>query len=94
MPKKIDKWQSDDAYFDEVFHAQYINQLGNMVLLSEKINTKIKNSIFKEKKMSYGGSNINLIEDIKDKSSWKKEEIEWNVRRYCDVAKKVWELLL
>ena len=91
MPKKIDKWQKADTYFDEAFHSENVNKLGNMVLLSMKINTKIKNSLFSEKKTSYGGSDINLIKEIKGKTSWKKEEIDWNANRYHDVAQHIWK---
>lgn len=92
MPKKISKWQTADPYYNEEFHLKYVNQLGNMVLLSQKINTKIKNSLFVEKKDNYGGSDIHLIDEIKKKTVWKKEEIEWNINRYYQVAKEIWKI--
>lgn len=90
MPKKIDKWLIGDVNFKQETYAKYLNNIGNMVLLSEKINTVIKNSLFNIKKGRYGGSEINLISEIKIKNKWTEEEILWNAERYYEIAKDIW----
>lgn len=93
MPKKLEKWQADDNYYTDEFHEQYVDNIGNMVLLHKGINTKIKNNIFSAKKTEYKGD-INLIGDIQKRKTWKKEDIEWNMNRYYETAKNIWSKLI
>jgi hypothetical protein len=92
MPKKIDKWESGDPFYLQTTYDNYVNNIGNMVLLSEKINTAIKNSLFNDKKDKYVSSEIKLISEIKLKDKWTKDEIEWNANRYYNTAKLIWKL--
>lgn len=91
MPKKIDKWEEDPEY-EKSTYENYVNNIGNMVLLSKTINTSIKNSLFKIKKDKYEGSEINMVSEIKAKNKWTKEEIAWNLNRYYEIAKEIWKL--
>ncbi len=89
MPKKIDKWALQDKYYDNSFHKNYLNKIGNMVLLHVSINTSIKNSLFGTKKQKYKGD-INLLDDIIKRNEWKENDITWNSNRYLEQAKKIW----
>lgn len=91
MPKKIDKWIEKDRIYLDIY-SKYIDNIGNMTLLSKKINTSIKNSLFKIKKESYGDSEINIIADIKNKNKWFEEEIIWNLNRYLNYSKEIWKI--
>lgn len=92
MPKKIDKWEKYDPQYLQNTYDTYINNIGNMVLLSKTINASIKNSLFNDKKNKYEGSEVNMVSEIKAKDKWTKDEIEWNSNRYYEIAKQVWEL--
>jgi len=91
MPKKIEKWILEDGNYKEL-HQKYLNNIGNMVLLSEKINTSIKNKIFSEKIISYSNSEINLMKNIKSLSEWKENEILLNRDRHYSYVKDIWKL--
>ncbi len=88
MPKKIDKWQAVKDYTE--VHKNYLNNIGNMVILSSKINSRIKNDLFEQKKNHYDDSEINLIADIKSKDKWEEEEIVENTKRYLSRALEIW----
>lgn len=91
MPKDIKKWLSAGKC-DEVFHRDYVYTIGNMIILSKKINSSIKNGLFSDKKEKYDNSEINLITEIKSKHNWGRDEIEWNAKRYLESAKIIWSL--
>lgn len=91
MPKKIDKWIEEDGEVGK-YYDKYVNNIGNMVLLSKSINTAIKNNIFSIKREKYDGSEINLVGDIKAKKKWNEEEIKWNGNRYYEHAKNIWKI--
>ncbi len=90
MPKNIEKWKANG--FNQKIHIELLNNIGNMVLLSKTINTRIKNSVFIDKKKEYDSSQINLIGEILTKVSWGSEEIRWNQSRYADISKQVWKV--
>jgi uncharacterized protein with ParB-like and HNH nuclease domain len=91
MPKKIDKWISSDRSYIDI-HKKFKDNIGNMVILSKKLNASIKNNIFASKKEKYDDSEINLVKEIKSKEKWTDAEIKENARRYLDLVKKVWSL--
>lgn len=92
MPKKIDKWENEDPHYLKDTYNDYVNNIGNMVLLSQKINTSVKNSLFNDKKNKYVGSEINLISEIQSKDKWTSREIIWNAERYYNFANQIWSL--
>ena len=91
MPKKITKWIDIDKNYHAT-HKEYLDNIGNMVILSKKINSSIKNDIFQTKKDKYDDSEINLIKDIKLKDRWGEDEIKWNAKRYLESAKIIWKI--
>ncbi len=91
MPKKIEKWEKENIIFIDL-HKRYLHNIGNMTLLSEKINTSIKNNVFSIKQQSYEKSEINLITDITSKSVWKETEILENQKRYYNYAAEIWKI--
>ena len=56
MPQDNSKWN-----IDANIHDEYLWRLGNICLLSGKINTKISNKIFSEKKEDFGPPSCNTI---------------------------------
>lgn len=90
MPKNITKWSKSDPLYTSEFYSKNINKIGNMILLSEKINTTIKNSLFLEKKDAYDASQINMVKEIKANFKWDQPSIDSNAKRYAAAALKIW----
>lgn len=91
MPKKIDKWKTVNVKYEKL-HQKYLHQIGNMTLLSEKINTSIKNDIFSRKIIKYKESEINIIKHITSFSDWDEKEINETAQYYFKCAEKIWKL--
>ena len=91
MPKKIEKWGSENPVYYEIW-GKYINTIGNMIILLDNINIRIKNGIFSKKKEKYEESDIWLLLDIKSKESWWEEEIKENAQRYLKLFKEIWPI--
>jgi len=89
-PKNIAKWSSDNSLYTKEFHSKNINKIGNMILLSQKINTSIKNSIFSEKKEAYDTSQINMVSLVKNMEVWDQGSIDSNAARYAQAALTTW----
>lgn len=70
---------------DEEKQRQLVFRIGNMCLLEKKLNQKIKNGSFLEKKMEYAKSTYLDAKAIaEDKENWTKDDI---VKRQADMAK-------
>lgn len=91
MPKQISEWKKVDNKYVKL-HQKYLNKLGNMTLLSEKINTSIKNSFFDKKVEKYNDSEINIINEIRQLDSWDEDAIKNNTTRYLEKANEIWIL--
>ncbi len=91
MPQKIDKWIKYDSKYEKL-HQKFLNKIGNMTLLSQKINISIKNSIFTEKLKEYQKSEINLLKDIKLLTKWEESEINNNTQKYLNYAERIWKI--
>lgn len=91
MPKNIKKWAEQDSLYEKL-HEELLNNIGNMVILSKRINTSIKNSIFSVKKGKYRDSKIELIKYVVEKNNWTKDDIKNNADRYFNEAIKIWNI--
>ena len=60
-PRPGEKWPE---------HSSVINRLGNLTLLSRKLNTSIKNAPFDEKKPSYEQSELFITLDVAKYDDW------------------------
>lgn len=74
-------------------NSKTIANLGNLILLSEDFNIKLKNKAFKSKKIKLKNAGINLEKEFINKNRWKKEEIS---KRINDLSKlaydEVWKI--
>jgi hypothetical protein len=68
----------------------YHNRLGNLALLSSKMNSTIGNSSFATKCAIYKSSSFNLTKSIADESVWNKQSIESRQLKMADLAIKIW----
>lgn len=69
---------------------KYINNLGNLMILPPKINSKANAKSFKEKKEIYYENYLRLMVDILQKSDWNKETIEERENNLINWALIAW----
>jgi hypothetical protein len=82
-----------------IVSGNWINSLGNLLLISQALNSKIGNKPFSEKLKEYGEANLlNQQKEIKtfvsDKNNpvWDKKAIEKRQGLIITAAKKIWDL--
>jgi uncharacterized protein with ParB-like and HNH nuclease domain len=68
------------------------NRLGNLTLLSTKINSEVGNSSFDVKKKVYEKSEFNLTKNLKRFKSWGEKEINQRQEEMAKLAIKAWSL--
>jgi uncharacterized protein with ParB-like and HNH nuclease domain len=88
--------------FDETWHAgfskdtdpsDYVYRIGNLTLLTSKINTAISNSPFEIKKeKAFSISKLPINVHLMEKSQWGEKEIDQRQEQMAKVALQVWKL--
>lgn len=89
---------NEDCYYDDEFKNEYLNCLGNLMLISGSHNSSIGNKPFKEKLKSYiSNSLLNQQAEIKDfingdieNPLWDKAAIEERYKKIVDFAIDKW----
>lgn len=84
-PVKAQLWN-----FSEEDHNKYLWRLGNLTLLSSKLNETVKNNVFDIKKNSYKDSWIQPTIDLLSYNQWTPTEIEDRQNKMADLALKIW----
>lgn len=89
MPKALgDKWNIDNE-----LHTKYLNKIGNLTLLYNKLNNKIKNNTFEVKKQSYSESTIQLNKELINFKEWNIKNIESRQKKLSEIAVKRWNVI-
>jgi len=79
--------------FTQDQHANYLNRIGNLTLLGEKMNTSISNGPYAKKKPEFSECNYWITNEIpKEYADWSADEIETRGRRLLDELTKIWSL--
>ena len=88
VSKWVSHWKDDEA-------DAWMHRLGNLVLLNQKMNAKISNGPFLEKRKHYKSSPYPMTRRISDiyKSQWTAKEVRENHSCVIDLAKQVWFLM-
>ena len=86
LPRKYEgsKW---DTYIKNYYTEDpkyWIHNLGNMTLLSHKINAKVKRKLFSEKFEEYNSS-YGITQELKEQNSWTIGDIENRCKEYARV---------
>jgi hypothetical protein len=68
----------------------WANRLGNMVLLRKKVNSKIGNRPFAEKKLILATSDLVLTKEVSTQTSWGPEEISQRQKTLARLAVDAW----
>lgn len=71
-------------------HSSYINRLGNLTLLSRRLNSAIQNSDFPSKKPYYQESQLLLTQDLLTREEWNINEVENRQRELSERASTIW----
>lgn len=72
-------------------HGVIINRLGNLTLLSARLNTAIKNSPFPEKKPSYEQSELLITKDVAEAyNEWSVNTIDQRQIELAEIAEGIW----
>lgn len=86
MPEDISNWN-----IDEETHKEYLWRLGNLALLSGKLNIDNSNKTFEEKKINFLESKIEPNKGIAtNNEKWGPEEIEKRQRELAQVGLLIW----
>ena len=85
MPQDTKQWE-----IPEQEHTDYLWRLGNLTLLSSKLNKTISNKPFNEKKDEYKKSYIMTTNMLMEYHSWGAKEIEQRQQRLASYAVDIW----
>lgn len=87
LPEKSEgKWPQ----FSEEEHDAYWKRIGNMVLLQQRANNKLKSSSFDDKKLRFGESKLRLTQEVAACTAWDQAAIAKRQRELAMLAVKVW----
>ncbi|MEQ9438079.1 MAG: DUF262 domain-containing HNH endonuclease family protein [Cyclobacteriaceae bacterium] len=88
LPKNPDpEWN-----FDEETHHLLYNRIGNLAIISTKINSTIANSVFDKKKYHYLSSEFELTKEISHYEKWTPDEINERQNMLAQLAVKAWPI--
>jgi len=83
-----DTWTS----FDDVESTEYLWRIGNLTLLSKKLNQKIANSDFDVKKEeAYEKSQIAITKELLNYTDWTPESIDDRQKGLAETALNIWK---
>jgi|GEM_PF-5175555 len=78
---------------DKNKYKEYVNQLGNLILLKSNLNMKAKRKSFSEKKeMYYNESDLKQVEGICNLDKWTKLKIDKRTKNLYENYKDLWRI--
>lgn len=84
-PEAGQKWEK---------HSEFLNRLGNLTLLSRRLNTAIRNSVFEQKKPYYEQSELLLTKNIAANfTEWKPECVMNRQEEIATYGSTIWKYL-
>lgn len=100
LPKNPDESWATLYDLDNKEHKEYINRIGNLTLLSRKLNPTLGNKSFEEKvthKKGYKHSEMKLTKELADKYypmfvKWGKDAIEQRQKDLANRALEIWKI--
>lgn len=88
LPKNPDEsWNIDPDT-----HRAYLKRLGNLAVMSTKLNSDIGNSSFDDKKSYYEQSNFELTKQLAEFESWNTDEISKRQEELAELALRTWTI--
>lgn len=90
LPETISApWQAD---FSDAQHKAYLKRIGNFTLLGKRLNSKVANGAFADKKKEYASSKIQMTLDLLPIASWTPAEIDTRQAEMAKLAVKAWPM--
>lgn len=89
VPQPNSNWLTD---FSDAFRAEYTNRLGNMTLLTSKMNSQAKNSDFSKKKSHYAKTLLGLTRDLASLDEITEDFIRARHARIVGILRARWAL--
>ncbi len=77
---------------DQDTHRAYVKRLGNLAIMSTKLNSEIGNSSFDTKKKYYSQSNFELTKSIGNHDTWTPESISERQKELAELAVQTWKI--
>ena len=71
-------------------HENSLNRIGNLTLLSKRLNTKIRNTGFEEKRPYYEKSELLLNKSLVNLKSWTEEALDARQIELSEMAPTIW----
>lgn len=92
LPKNHTKWV-DFCNEEQFLPERFVNRIGNLTLVTQPLNSKMKNSFFDSKKESISKhSNYKINDYVIDKEKWNHTAINDRQREWGRIASKIWDL--
>jgi len=79
-------------HFSEEERKAYTKRLGNMLLLKQRMNVKLRSSAFSSKRDIYAKSNLLLTRNVAKSNEWTKEAIEERQNFLAELAVQAWKI--
>lgn len=78
--------------FNDEERKAYTKRLGNMLLLKQKMNSKLRSSSFSIKREIYNKSDLLLTQSVAKHTEWTRETIENRQKDHAQLAVKAWKI--
>jgi len=75
-------------------HGEYVSRLGNLTIVARRINQRMSNRPFSEKRDFYRQSQIGLTRSLAELEQWTADDIEARQKELAEFAVNVWPLQL
>ncbi len=92
LPENPRDFARDWPEFDEVSHKTYIRRIGNLTLISTKLNEEAANASFVAKKQFYEKSEIEITRMISTCNEWSPASIEKRQGEFANKALEIWKI--
>ena len=94
MPQKPthsgSQWEELFAQDNEKY-KDFLNRLGNLTILQDKLNYKARNHDFTKKKKWYGDSRLKITQSLTEHPTWSYESINERQEWLYEQSKSIWE---
>lgn len=77
---------------DQDTHRAYVKRLGNLAIMSTKLNSEIGNSSFDSKKEYYEKSSFSLTKSLANYETWSPETINERQKELAELAVQTWKI--
>ncbi len=92
LPENPGDLKNDWPEFDENKHKAYLKRIGNLTLISSKLNKEAANANFVKKKDVYKDSEIEITKQLVECERWTQVEIERRQDEFANKALQIWQI--